>query len=324
MFRTWDLIKIKKGPLNMRSKIPDKIAAEIEFLSNRTCCVCRIKNKTYHIHHIDSNRNNNELDNLAILCVDPCHNQASIKGGLGRKLNPETIKKYRADWLELIAQERKSTVRVFRNEIVKTKKKDLTESEKLLEALTIIEVRKLGYKIEASYDWVEIEKSLKLLAEYSMYESSDSVKGEILSSVQLLIYKLRNKNKFKAIESIPQLIDNIILESMPIHCLVAKDFRKLNETQHDHLIIGGELGFELAVFGIKYLRDIEIVKSGTSTLWAILRYAVLNNLRALQKRIEEHFTSLLETTQWAPGGVFNEAVNEIKFQRDDAKNLHGL
>jgi hypothetical protein len=308
----------------VRRKIPSKIAAEIEFLSNRTCCVCREKNKPYHIHHIDNNPRNNKLENLAILCIDPCHNQASLKGGLGRKLSSEAIRTYRKDWLEIIFQQRKSNRPIILDDNSSKKDGRPSKTEELIEALTIVEVRKLGYKIEVSDDWIEIGKLLKLLSEFAMYERSDLVRSEIQSSVHLLIYKFRFKSKCRVTEDIPHLLDNIILESMPIHTLVSKDFRKLNEEQRRLIRFGGQLGFESACFGIKHLRNIALVKSGSSILWSILRYSILNDLVDIKKETEQHFDSLLEVTQWAPGGKFTEAIEELEFQRNDAKDLHGL
>ena len=82
---------------NSRSKIPDNIANYILFLSDRTCCVCRVPNKSIQIHHIDGNPNNHDIDNLTLLCLQ-CHDDTQIKGGFGRKLNQSLIKIYRNDW----------------------------------------------------------------------------------------------------------------------------------------------------------------------------------------------------------------------------------
>ena len=239
-------------------------------------------------------------------------------------MNPETIKEYRKDWLETVDQWRGSSRPVSSLENRTTKDSEQSRSEELVEAMTIVQVRRLGFEIELSEDWVEIERLVMLLSEYAIYERSDAVRSQILSSTHLLIYKFRFKNKCQMTEKIPRVLDNIILESMPIYCLVAKDFRKLDKEQRNLVRFGGQLGFESACFGIKHLRNLALVKSGSSILWSILRYAILNELTDLQKETEQHFDSLLEVTKWAPGGPFTEAIGEIKFQRDDAKNLRGL
>ena len=88
-----------------RVPIPDDIAAEILFLSDRTCCVCNTRGKQVQVHHIDENPTNNNLDNLSILCFE-CHNSTMIKGGFGRKLEANQIRKYNNDWTKRVKSRR--------------------------------------------------------------------------------------------------------------------------------------------------------------------------------------------------------------------------
>lgn len=85
----------------LRVLIPDDIAAEILFLSDRTCCVCNVRGKQVQIHHIDENPANNAIANLSILCFE-CHDQTMIKGGFGRKLDANQIIKYNSEWLDRV------------------------------------------------------------------------------------------------------------------------------------------------------------------------------------------------------------------------------
>jgi len=80
-----------------RVEIPRATEAEVQFRSDRTCCVCRVKGKPFQIHHIDDNPANNDPYNLAVLCLE-CHNETQIHGGFGRKLNADQIILYRDDW----------------------------------------------------------------------------------------------------------------------------------------------------------------------------------------------------------------------------------
>ena len=88
-----------------RIPITDNIAAEVLFISDRTCCVCNMIGKEIQIHHIDENPSNNSVDNLAVLCFEH-HNDTMIKGGFGRKLNSAQIIKYRNDWVERVKNRR--------------------------------------------------------------------------------------------------------------------------------------------------------------------------------------------------------------------------
>lgn len=88
-----------------RKKIPEQLAAKVLFLSERTCCICRLRGKPIQIHHIDMDRNNNDIGNLAVLCLN-CHSDAHSDSGLGRKLGQEEIRLYKEDWLKTVSTRR--------------------------------------------------------------------------------------------------------------------------------------------------------------------------------------------------------------------------
>ncbi|MGA9351362.1 MAG: HNH endonuclease signature motif containing protein [Anaerolineae bacterium] len=89
----------------IKEPIPDDIAARVLFLSDRVCCVCRVRGKPVQIHHIDEEPSNYDLKNLAVLCFD-CHRETQISGGFDRKLDADQVILYRDDWLRLVAQQR--------------------------------------------------------------------------------------------------------------------------------------------------------------------------------------------------------------------------
>lgn len=88
-----------------RAPIPKRIAAEILYLSDRTCCVCNEKGKSIQIHHVDEDPNNNVIENLAVLCFD-CHEETQIKGGFSRKLDLEQVIKYKSEWIDRVKKRR--------------------------------------------------------------------------------------------------------------------------------------------------------------------------------------------------------------------------
>ena len=77
------------------------------FLTDSTCCVCRIRGKPVQIHHIDKNSSNNTFENLAVLCQE-CHNEAHIQGGFSQKLDAQLVTKYRDEWLKDVKLRRDS------------------------------------------------------------------------------------------------------------------------------------------------------------------------------------------------------------------------
>ncbi len=89
-----------------RINIPETIATEIQFLSDRTCCVCNIRGNTIQLHHLDEDPSNNNIENIAVLCLE-CHAESQIKGGIGRKLDANQIKRYRHDWIQRVQERRK-------------------------------------------------------------------------------------------------------------------------------------------------------------------------------------------------------------------------
>lgn len=85
----------------------DPIEARVLFDHDRKCCVCReCSGKHIQIHHIDGNHDNNDVDNLSVLCLD-CHTETQLKGGFGRKLSPEELKLYRDDWVATVRDTRR-------------------------------------------------------------------------------------------------------------------------------------------------------------------------------------------------------------------------
>ena len=91
--------------MKKRKKIPDEIASEILFLSDRTCCICNVRGRSIQIHHIDDDPSNNKIENLSVICLE-CHNDTMISGGFGRKLESNQVIKFKNDWLDRV-QKRK-------------------------------------------------------------------------------------------------------------------------------------------------------------------------------------------------------------------------
>jgi hypothetical protein len=88
-----------------RDPIPPEMAAKILFMSDRTCCVCRVQGKPVQIHHLDENPKHNEIRNLSVLCFD-CHYETQVRGGFVRKLNADQVVLYRDDWHMIVASKR--------------------------------------------------------------------------------------------------------------------------------------------------------------------------------------------------------------------------
>lgn len=84
-----------------RIPIPDDLAAEVLFLADRTCCVCRNPERKIQIHHVDENPSRNTLLNLATLCAD-CHSDAHTTQAFARNLTALVIGRYNETWRDIV------------------------------------------------------------------------------------------------------------------------------------------------------------------------------------------------------------------------------
>lgn len=85
----------------MRQKTPHKREAELLFLNRHSCCICHEKNKDVQVHHIDGDKSNNNLGNLAVLCLD-CHSKVTGRRGLGRSYSALEVQKYKRQWESIV------------------------------------------------------------------------------------------------------------------------------------------------------------------------------------------------------------------------------
>src|SRR5574341_2414186 len=91
-----------------RLNIAQTIVDELMFRNRHTCCICQIVSKDVQIHHIDSNHSNNEIDNLAVVCLD-CHSRITGDRGLGRRYTPGEVRKYKWEWERLTMSKLETT-----------------------------------------------------------------------------------------------------------------------------------------------------------------------------------------------------------------------
>jgi hypothetical protein len=85
------------------------------------------------IHHIDENPANNDVSNLAVLCL-LCHDKTQVHGGFGRTYSPGAIRKYRDDWLRIVREKR--AVRQESPEEWEQPSKFSSEAQSILKYLT--------------------------------------------------------------------------------------------------------------------------------------------------------------------------------------------
>jgi hypothetical protein len=70
-------------PKKNRVPIPEDVSAELLFLHDHTCCVCREKGKSVQIHHINEDPSNNAMENLTVFAyrIMTTHRSLEVLGG---------------------------------------------------------------------------------------------------------------------------------------------------------------------------------------------------------------------------------------------------
>lgn len=84
----------------------EKLRQNLLHQTDHRCCKCQTEDNL-QIHHIDGDHDNNDVNNLAVLCIK--HHDAAHYGGgnFYLKLKPDAIKKYMRDWTNCVKQQRK-------------------------------------------------------------------------------------------------------------------------------------------------------------------------------------------------------------------------
>ncbi|MFS0670137.1 hypothetical protein AB1L12_19745 [Peribacillus frigoritolerans] len=94
-----------------RKKVSSEIENELFFKSKRRCCICYciendLREKQGQIAHLDKNKNNNNIDNLAFLCLQH-HDKYDTRTSQSKNYTKAEVKIYRALLLGGTKQERK-------------------------------------------------------------------------------------------------------------------------------------------------------------------------------------------------------------------------
>jgi len=92
-----------------RAGIPPEVQADVLAACRRRCCVCFAlqkddKQKRGQIAHLDHNRNNNKLVNLAFLCL-PHHDEFDSQTSQSKGLSINEMKRYRTELLAFLSRE---------------------------------------------------------------------------------------------------------------------------------------------------------------------------------------------------------------------------
>jgi hypothetical protein len=140
-----------------RPRIPRPIEARVLYNNDHTCCICRLRDKDVHIHHIDGNARHNVPENLAVLCLD-CHSRVTGGRGLGKRYSSLEVRKYKSNW-ELIVRKRREEIREVH----------LPPSKAERSALRI-EAKKNMFYLSSTANMTQAREILRFLETYAFFE----------------------------------------------------------------------------------------------------------------------------------------------------------
>lgn len=166
-----------------RKNIPQKIEAEVLFLNDRTCCICKDSNKGVQIHHIDGDPGNNIPSNLAVVCTDH-HDEIHKRGGITKGISPTLLKKYKLEWESTLRRQHTQQLNPL---------KSSTGIEKILFEF---EIRKAVYEIAALGDdnTNKISQRLDFLHTVYMLEGYTEQILRAFNHIAIMVWSNENKS----------------------------------------------------------------------------------------------------------------------------------
>ncbi len=107
-----------------RKKTPEKTETELLMLSARKCCLCfginhDLNEKSGQVAHLDQNATNNDIENLAWLCL-PHHDKYDSRTSQSKGYREKEVKEYRSELYEFVAQLRSETQKKYKEIILQT------------------------------------------------------------------------------------------------------------------------------------------------------------------------------------------------------------
>lgn len=287
-----------------RARLAATIAAKVRLASDDRCCVCRRRGD--QIHHIDGSPANNAEGNLAYLCL-LCHERASRKSGISRTLDATTIRAFRDEWYTLVLGRKHALLPV--------PPQQRQVHHLVLDALRIHDVNKIGFRIGRP-GLPETHAALEELVPYAgLPHASCSVRMAILEAV----YDTAHLTRTGMSHDTAALVGQVTRASLPITSLVGPSHRPVSKSEREVLAFGSTIAMSLVYDGALYLHDLVVVDEGGWVLWSILRFALLNHLGPIERRVREDFASGRDGALRSKGGSFEDAKRWLTWLETDAE-----
>ncbi|MFW6247415.1 MAG: hypothetical protein ACOC22_04580 [bacterium] len=285
-----------------RTKIPPETEAEVMFKSDLQCCICQEKGD--HIHHLDSDPNNNNINNLALLCFKH-HDQATITSSLSKKLSRKTILNYREHHYKVIAYSRQRQLNKFNRPVDK-----LTEEKLLIiakNATIIIELEKIKEEYFSS-NW---DKRVDILDQLGKYinHSNHRLALDIFEFLSLIAGQTGSGGMTY---NLGISVFGTVLDFFPSFYNEEKTTETIELAKKCIYI-----GYNIAYYSFIHLNNIAVATSGLLIIKFIYQSAKEYNITEVLEEVNRTYDELELTLQRPERSDLEDAEEMIKIFRTD-------
>jgi hypothetical protein len=289
------------------NSIPKPTAKKVLVKSQFQCCICQ--KDDIQIHHLDFNRENNEISNLAVLCTYH-HNLAHRKGGNSRELTEEIIREFRRMHESLLEEKRKAQIAVTDKKIDSISESDIINGA--ITAKIILEIEELRFGL-FEMSWKQKAKSIDKLWCFNTHMNS-RIRIEILS----FLLEIAEGTRSGMTREVADSVESAIFEFFPA-------YKNIHISLDQNSLFGGicvKIGYAICYDGIFHLRDSVITQSGLKILKLTHNSACRNKNEKLKSLVQEAYDNLENRFRSASDVDYSSAENLVGIFRDDLSNLH--
>ena len=286
-----------------RKKIPDEIAADVIFKSNRECVICNNHKRGDHIHHIDGDNSNCKFENLAYLCFE-CHSEATVTNNLRRKLSSKIIVKYRDLKYKIISTERENSLKVFNSPINGLTTEDILSTN--INAIIIIEIEKIKDEY-FSANWENRSKIIEKLHLFSEH-TNFRVAVDIFNFLSMIADQTRGGMTTDVAISVFSQLLNFFPNSI-------EDVDKNKTIELSNQC--AEIAFSLIYDSTIYLNNFHIAMYGLIILKYIYKKGKQQKLKPIIDKVNSIYNEIEQTLLRPERSDLTEALQLVKEFRVD-------
>lgn len=284
-----------------RKKIPPAIESEVMFKSDLQCCICQGKGD--HIHHVDGDPSNNDINNLALLCFYH-HDEATKTGSLSKKISPQTIEQYREHHYQVIQYARERQLGKFDNNLeIMTEEKLLTAAKN---AAIIVEIEKIKEQY-FNASWSKRENIIGQLGKFSNH-TNHRLALDIFEFLSLIA----SQTRWGMTYNLGTSVYGTVLEFFPSFYDEEKREQAI-ELARKCIHIGDNIAYDSFI----HLRNIAIAMWGLTIIKFIYRSAKEYEITELIDEVNRKYNELESTLQRPERKDLGDAQELVKIFRDD-------